>query len=140
MPDALSDAKATLAGANKKFPSPAKPAAAKPAVAKPAAKPSTMGDPTLAPSIKAKQDNINQYQQNAPKMHTGGVVPKTGVYTLQQGETVTPAASRQSEYRKVYIARKQKNDVGGNSPAPQGNEEKHDQTKAAKGTEEQKEF
>lgn len=27
-----------------------------------------------------------------PKMHTGGIVPKTGVYTLQEGEKVIPVA------------------------------------------------
>ncbi len=27
----------------------------------------------------------------APKMHTGGIVPKDGVYTLQKGEVIIPA-------------------------------------------------
>ena len=93
--------------------------------------------PTTADELKAKQSNVEQFEKAqaptptgnaAPKMHTGGVVPKTGVYTLQEGETVIPvnkaAAGRTSEYRKVYLNRKTKtNDAkqqtrqgGGNSP------------------------
>lgn len=52
---------------------------------------------------------------DAPKMHDGGVVPKTGVYTLEKGEKVVPAG-RNSEYRKVYVARTQTRQGGGNTP------------------------
>lgn len=43
-------------------------------------------------------------------MHDGGEVKKTGVYELEEGETVTPAPGkkRASEYRKVYLARRGK--------------------------------
>jgi hypothetical protein len=63
-------------------------------------------------------------------MHDGGTVPKTGDYTLEEGETVIPAdksAGRGSEYRKVYVARRQSRQGGGNTPAKG---EKHDQKKA----------
>jgi hypothetical protein len=32
-----------------------------------------------------------------PKMHDGGIVPKTGVYTLQKGEKVTPMADEKNQ-------------------------------------------
>jgi hypothetical protein len=46
-------------------------------------------------------------------MHEGGEVPKDGAYELEKGEKVTPAkkkegTGRNSEYRKVYEARKNK--------------------------------
>ena len=150
---ATSEAKKTLDEASKKFPS-TKPVAqtpvakAKPAVSRPSI---SLGDPTTAPGIKVKQDNIKQYNQanpdqpiqSFPKMHDGGEVPKDGVYQLQKGEQVIPARDgsgnpeatsegRNSEYRKVYVARRQTKGKGGNSPAPKG-EEKHDQPKAKKG-------
>lgn len=85
MPDALSDAKAAMAHANRMFPSTSKPASAPastttaPAPAKPA--------PTVADELKAKQDNVKQYAA-APKMHKGGPIKKGGVYNLKRGEHV----------------------------------------------------
>jgi len=40
----------------------------------------------------------------------GGDVKKTGLYQLEKGEKVTPAADgkRDSEYRRVYLKRKNK--------------------------------
>jgi hypothetical protein len=143
--DAVDKAKSTLADANKKFPSISTAPKAQTPVAKAAAQPSTgLGDSTIGPSLKAKQQNIQDYSNSLPKMHTGGDVPKTGDYKLQKGEHVSPA--RSSEYRKVFEQRgaagkhkwggqpshPQSNENGGNSPAPKG-EEKHDEPKAKKG-------
>jgi hypothetical protein len=46
----------------------------------------------------------------APKMHSGGVVPKDGTYTLQGGEKVTPKeeAPKPSMYRAMHQLRKGK--------------------------------
>jgi len=47
-------------------------------------------------------------------MHDGGTVPKDGTYELEKGEKVVAAKKeeksdgRNSEYRKVYLARKNK--------------------------------
>jgi hypothetical protein len=70
-----------------------------------------------------------------PKMHEGGVIPEDGVYNMKKGEKVTPAdggakpAGRQSEYRKVFMARQQKRSGGGNAPVAQS-AEKHDLKRA----------
>lgn len=143
----LQEAKDTLSSAAKTTPV----ATSKPV--KPAqSKPQRFGDSTIAPSLQSKQDNVKQYTQSyppeskgfkLPSFHEGGVVPKDGAYNLQKGETVVPAdksnSGRQSEYRKVYIARQQKRSGGGNKPVTE-TPEKHDQTKAStKGIKEQKE-
>lgn len=150
---AVGEAKKTLSEAKDKFPSaPSTTPVAKSKPVKPAqAKPQKFGDPTLAPSLQAKKDNINQYtgqyppestRFKLPSFHEGGVVPKDGAYSLQKGETVVPAdkssSGRQSEYRAVFVARQQKRSGGGNKPVTES-PEKHDQKKAVKGTKEQKE-
>lgn len=63
-------------------------------------------------------------------MHEGGKVPKTGPYRLEKGEVVIPAdktKGRGSEYRKVFVARRQTRQGGGNTPVKG---EKHDSKKA----------
>ena len=131
---AVSKAKSTLAKSSKDFPS----SMANDIVPK-AATPKAQ----TRTSAQAKKDD-GMYQgvgeslhYNAeqaaglPKYHKGGIVEETGPALLEKGEEVIPAKStRQSEYRKVYLARRQKRGEGGNSPA-QG--EKHDQKKAVKG-------
>lgn len=130
---ALSGAKAALAKANKDFPSPkkapvvtAKPAPVADAAAKGAA-------PNLGSELRAKQDNVDQYT-NAPKMHEGGIVPgKKGEEVpiiAKAGETVVPPVEqkgRASEYRNVFLARRQSRQGGGHTPA------KGEQHDAAKG-------
>jgi hypothetical protein len=138
---AVASAKSTLADANRRFP-PAKAKAMTPvakAAAAPTSRPAPLGDASVGPSLQAKQANVQAYSDALPKLHTGGEVPKTGDYKLQAGETVVPASGRQSEYRKVYVARRQKRDGGGNAPVKQ-TPEKHDQKKAHEGTSDQKDF
>jgi hypothetical protein len=127
----VAKAKSVLHGAEGKFPgamasaSGVTPAGARvtPVAKVTPPKPRTEGEDTAA-GLKAVQDNVNQYQQaNAPKMHTGGTVPKTGIYTLEKGEEVIPKG-RASEYRKVFLNRKTKTadakpqtrQDGGNTP------------------------
>jgi len=115
MADSLSAAKGALQSAEKKFPGAmASAAGVKPSGARNVSSPAKAApkkSPTVADELKAKSDNINQYEKsNPPKMHDGGVVPKTGVYTLQKGEVVVPV-KRTSEYRKVYLNRKNKTRV-----------------------------
>jgi hypothetical protein len=104
--------------------------------------------PTLGQELDDKSKNVNAYMQANPKFHKGGVVPgepgEEVPIVAQAGETIIPAgdatasAGRQSEYRKVYIARQQKRSGGGNKPVTE-TPEKHDQPKAAaKGIKEQK--
>ena len=152
MPDALSDAKTSMAKANNftksvegkvpsRFAVKAQPAAATPAAPAKAA-------PGLGNELGDKAKNISDYTNaNPPTMHQGGIVPgKKGQdvpIIAQAGEKVIPAgdvkpAGRQSEYRKVYIARKQARSGGGNKPVTE-TPEKHDQPKAAdKGIKEKK--
>ena len=116
---------------------------AKPAAA-PMAKPAVAA-PTLGAELGDKARNVTAYA-DAQKMHKGGIVPgKPGEEVpiiAQAGETITPAADakadgRQSEYRKVYIARQQKRSGGGNKPVTE-TPEKHDQKKAKVGIEDKK--
>jgi hypothetical protein len=95
--------------------------------------------PGLGAELGAKAANVTQFA-NAPKMHDGGMVPgKKGEEVpiiAKAGEKITPAendkpAGRQSEYRKVFIARQQKRGGGGNKPVTE-TPEKHDQKKAEK--------
>lgn len=126
----LAAAKATLAGAKRAFPSAQTTPAAPAKTAAPAAK----AAPTLTDELKSKQDNVMEYKNTLPKMHTGGVVPgKEGQEVpimAKAGETVIPAG-RKSEYRQVYdkraAAKKQTRQGGGNTPVVG---EKHDQPKA----------
>ena len=73
MPDALSDAKAALAHANKSFPS-ATPAAPKSAA--PAAP--TKATPSMAQELAAKKTMVDKAQSALPKMHNGGPVIADG--------------------------------------------------------------
>ena len=100
MPQTINDkvnaAKAALTSAIAKFPSAPKPATA-PITKPPApAKPSALGDSTIAPSLKAKQDNINTYMNATPKMHKGGVVPEDGIYNMKKGEHVLTARQKKA--------------------------------------------
>lgn len=85
--------------------------------------------PTLADELRYKRQNVEQYHNALPKMHTGGVVPKDGDYTLKKGEKVIPASGRQSEYREAFeergrqglhkygqSAKQVTRQVGGNTP------------------------
>jgi hypothetical protein len=105
-PDPLATAKNVLAGANK-FEKSADPMGTqKPKVSAPVVeKPKVAAAPTLGDELGSKAQNIKQYSDNLPKMHTGGTVPKDGDYKLQMGEKVIPASGRQSEYRKAFEER-----------------------------------
>jgi hypothetical protein len=134
MADALSAAKGALASAEKKFPgamaaaSGVKPAGERRVQPKAQAAPPKKDSDDTGAGLQAISDNESEYLkatkgQEPPKMHTGGTVPSTGVYTLQKGEIVVPN-SRTSEYRKVYLNRKNKTvdakpqtrQDGGNTP------------------------
>ena len=123
--DAISTAKAALSGA-KSFsksvdPSGSTAKKATPNTAAPAAA-AQKSAPTISDELKAKQANINEYSASLPKMHTGGDITKDGDYKLLAGEKVIPASGRQSEYRKVFIQRQQR-DKGGNQPVSASKEE-----------------
>src|ERR1700676_882007 len=64
------------------------------------AKPSTLPKPPGAAKIGAIGQAIGSFKK-------GGTVPETGMYKLHKGEEVIPAG-RASEYRKVYLSRKNK--------------------------------
>ena len=136
--DKVAGAKTALAKANAKFPSPKPAPATAPATAapKPAVKPAMSAGEDAAAGIKANQDNVAAYTAALPKMHKGGIVPgKKGEdvpVLAQAGEKVIPAdkaEGRSSEYRKVYVARRQSRQGGGNKPITG---EKHDSKKAEK--------
>jgi hypothetical protein len=96
--DAVSNAKAVLAHANQKFPSPApKPAA-------PVAKPTAKAAPTVGDELKSKSDNVNQYIQSLPKMHKGGEIPEDGAYQMKAGEHVLTAAEAQKARKHALMA------------------------------------
>ena len=142
--DKVAGAKTALAKANAKFPSPKPAAVAAPvaAQAKPAAKPMMSAGEDAAAGIRAKQANIAEYNAALPKMHKGGIVPgKKGEdvpVLAQAGEKVIPAdkaEGRSSEYRKVYVARRQSRQGGGNVPVKG---EQHDSKKAKEGIKEKK--
>ena len=98
MADALADAKAALAHANKTFPSPApKPA---PVVKSPMPAPKA---PSLGEELGAKTRNINEYV-NAPKMHKGGPVLADGVYSMKAGEHVLTAAEADKARKHALMA------------------------------------
>src|SRR4029077_11514848 len=85
--------------------------------------------------LAAKARNVTEYA-NAPKMHKGGTVPgKPGEEVpiiAKAGEKVIPAEKsegRQSEYRKVFVARRQSRQGGGNTSVKG---EQHDTKKAEK--------
>jgi hypothetical protein len=87
MPDALSDAKAALANANKAFPSSNQSSGAAPApkaVSKPVA-------PNLGQELAAKKTMVDKAKQALPKMHKGGTIPTDGAYQLKAGEHVLTA-------------------------------------------------
>jgi hypothetical protein len=44
--------------------------------------------------------NAGSTTMRAPKMHSGGIVPKDGVYTLQKGEKVIPAPKGKTMKKK----------------------------------------
>jgi hypothetical protein len=134
--DALANAKNALAGANKKFPGAmAASAGVKPAGArvtppvKVAPTEPAKATPTLGDELKAKSDNVDQYIANTPKMHQGGVVKAPATDSKVEG--------RNSEYRKVFVARRQSRSGGGNKPVTES-PEKHDSKKAEEGIKEKK--
>jgi len=117
--DAVQTAKNVLAGA-KKFSKQVDPHggdAMKPQqpVAQPAPKvksPSLGNEAASAGAgLAAKAANVKQYEDatntTLPKMHKGGTIPEDGAYNMKKGEEVIPAG-RASEYRKVYLQRKSK--------------------------------
>ena len=140
--DALSGAKNEISKANNltksvegKTPSSfavkAKPAAVAPPAPKAAA-------PSLGSELGEKAANVKAYADAnpAPKMHKGGIVPgKRGEEVpiiAEAGEKVIPAdktEGRTSEYRKVFIARRQSRQGGGNKPVTG---EAHNSKKAEK--------
>ena len=113
--DKVAGAKTALAKANAKFPSPKPAAVVAPvaAQAKPAAKPMLSAGEDAAAGIRSKQANVAAYEAALPKMHKGGIV--------------SAPEGRSSEYRKVYVARRQSRQGGGNTPVKG---EKHDTKKA----------
>ena len=111
--DKVAGAKTALAKANAKFPSPKAVPATAPAT--PAAKPAMSAGEDAAAGIKAKQANIAEYNAALPKMHKGGVV--------------SAPEGRSSEYRKVFVSRRQSRQGGGNKSVVG---EKHDSKKADK--------
>jgi hypothetical protein len=95
---ALAGAKATLAHANATFPSSGAPkAAATPAPAVAPKKASmSIGEPEkgTANELKSKAEMVGKAKTalgDAPKMHKGGPVKKSGTYQLQAGEHVLTA-------------------------------------------------
>jgi len=89
MPDALSDAKAALANANKAFPSsPIKSAGT--AAPAPAVAPKTVA-PSLGAELAAKKTMVDKARSALPKMHNGGTVKADGDYNLKAGEHVLTA-------------------------------------------------
>ena len=72
--------------------------------------PSPRGNPTLDAERAAV--NAPLHRVNVDAMHTGGTVPRTGVYRMQEGEYVVPA-SLASRY-KDYVGSRQQ---GGGIPA-----------------------
>lgn len=155
MPDVLSNAKNALATSNKKFPGAmAASAGVKPAGARmtPVKAVPALPAPSVSSRETTRQQNVKAASDVAKNagmtgvgtfgtLHSGGTVPKTGPYQLEKGETVIPAdktnTGRQSEYRKVYIARRQARSGGGNTPVKE-TPEKHDQKKAEAGIKEKK--
>jgi hypothetical protein len=102
--DAVSSAKAALAHANQKFPSPAKPAVSAPA---PAPKPaSSTGEPEkgIGNELKAKSDNVDSYLKSLPKMHQGGEIPADGAYQMLAGEHVLTAAEAKKARKHALLA------------------------------------
>jgi hypothetical protein len=87
MPDALSDAKAALAHANKAFPSSTAPKA--PSTAPAPRAPSNLGT-ELAEKGKM-MNNARMALNDTPKMHKGGTVKADGNYNLKAGEHVLTA-------------------------------------------------
>ena len=94
------DALAHAAGKN--FPTLSKPAApaAKPAAAAPA---KTEGQ-DIASGLKAKEDTVNEYLKNAPKMHNGGPVVGDGPRNLKDGEHVLTAAEAKIVRKHAMLA------------------------------------
>ncbi len=88
MPDALSDAKAALAHANKAFPPKAVSTtpAPKASAVTPAKKTPTLGD-----ELAAKKVLVDKAISALPKMHKGGPVTVDGAYNLKAGEHVLTA-------------------------------------------------
>ena len=121
--DKVAGAKTALAKANAKFPSPKPTATAAPKTSSVANMTKTLPNiphEDLGEELAAKSRNVNEYL-NAPKMHKGGVV--------------SAPEGRSSEYRKVYVARRQSRQGGGNVPVKG---EQHDPKKAKEGIKEKK--
>ena len=73
--------------------------------------------PSAGPSMQeqnrkaAAEEGAKVGMKAMPIMHNGGMVEKTGPAYLQKGEEVIPKG-RVSEYRKVFLGRKQKKSAG----------------------------
>src|SRR5579864_5282774 len=88
MPDALSDAKATLAQANAAFPSSSLKSAGAAAPAKPVAAPKVS---SIGEELATKKTMVDKARSALPKMHNGGTVKADGDYNLKAGEHVLTA-------------------------------------------------
>jgi len=97
----LAAAKATLSHADNAFPSSMAPKAPAPAQAPmPRQKPAAS---TTAKELNVKQANVDEYLMGVPKMHKGGVVPKSGVYRMQQGEGVISSRKMNSMKKGMAV-------------------------------------
>jgi hypothetical protein len=118
----LQTAKNVLSGA-KSFSKSADPTGSltpKPVASPIKAEPKSPASSSLPPGINSRAGNIAANRDilapgdtSMPVMHDGGTVQKTGPAYLQKGEEVISAKNgRASEYRKVYLGRKQKKSAG----------------------------
>lgn len=84
--------------------------------------PTTPAAPSTTASTPTVKSPVGKGTGLLGAMHQGGIIPKTGNYLMKKGETVIPASEdqgssgRSSEYRKVFVARRQTRQGGGNTP------------------------
>jgi hypothetical protein len=117
MPDALSDAKAALAHANKVFPpAPVKADAAPKATAVTPVKKS----PSIGDELSAKKAIVDKAMSALPKLHKGGPVPADGAYNLKAGEHVLTAPEA-AKARTHALAASGMKSLAKPAPAKKGN-------------------
>jgi hypothetical protein len=126
MPDTLSDAKASLAHANKAFPTSVAAAQAPKAAVAAAATPA----PSIGQELAVKKIMVDKARSALPKLHKGGPVPADGAYQLKAGEHVLTApeaakarthamlASGMKSLAKPAPARKGNASIGAIDPMP----------------------
>ncbi|MCU1301711.1 MAG: hypothetical protein JWQ87_1995 [Candidatus Sulfotelmatobacter sp.] len=73
-----------------------------------AAEPAPLPEEHVVPDMAELQAHMAQHlpeqepeEQEIPKMHTGGTVPKDGIYNLQKGETVVPAPRAEGRITEI---------------------------------------